>query len=71
MLSTRAASPQRWTEPKQIVGYMVRTRSGAIENAALYPLSQHAEALDAAYRWNASITALVCAPVVAEIATPE
>lgn len=48
------------TEPKQIVGYMVH--SGAVESAALYPTSQHAEAIDAAHRWNASITALVCAP---------
>ena len=47
-------------EPKRIVGYMVH--SGAVENAALYPTSQHAEAIDAAHRWKASITALVCAP---------
>lgn len=50
----------RILEPKRIVGYMVH--SGAVENAALYPLSEHAEALDAADRWKAPITALVCAP---------
>jgi hypothetical protein len=47
-------------EPRTVVGYMVR--SDALETAALYTLSKHAEALDAARRWNASITALVCAP---------
>lgn len=44
----------------KVVGYMVH--SSDVAHAALYPLSQHSEALDAAHRWNACITALVCAP---------
>lgn len=44
----------------RVVGYIVHT--GPVEHAALYPLSQRAEALDAAKRWGASFTSLVCAP---------
>ena len=55
-----ATALNKHAAPTKIVGYMVH--SAAIENAALYPLIQHEQALDAAHRWKASITALVCAP---------
>lgn len=39
-----------------VLGYLVST--GSVEMAALYPLSQRAEAVNAAKRWGATIVPL-------------